>query len=223
VVGNNTQQMPESVAAAYNVLDYDLKLIWFNYKMLMDLYGHSELRSSLLRASAPDFFADLLSLLRSDLLLRVTRLTEDTGTRTRESIVLKSLPTCFDDYAVDTIGIEYTSVLHEIDNHVTLIARVRHKTVAHRDKAVALGLTPDPSVNISYADIKNVMMSAGKALNLVSRHYGGPTVLYEESIESLQGVPAIIQCLKWAQWTRERIQSDPMTLMEIKRGQWWLA
>lgn len=217
------QTMTPKLHEIYCYLDRELTATWAHYKLFMDLYGGTELRVQLLNECAPVFFADMQSLLRNELFLRIARLAEDPYKGKKATIVLQSLPPLLDENAAAAIGAALRSALDDVKSHAAPIIAVRHKTIAHRDKAVALGDRADPAANLVYGDLATAMNLAGEALNIVSRHYGGPTTYYSHFIASTKGVQALIWRLKLAKHLEVQLQSNHAINDDLRRSKWWSA
>ena len=150
---------------------------WIQYRKL---YAKSEKRTHLLKDTAPFFFRVFRDVLIDDVLLHLTRLTDQPSFGASKNLTLLRLPNAVKDCELRR------QIRHQVEDAKSRTKKVRkwrNKRLAHRDLRLALR---DPKVDplpvVTIDNIEKALNSVRETLNLVSRKYTGGVTAFEHFV-----------------------------------------
>ena len=134
---------PEAYEAARKRLWDDLVQLNDHWHQYVTLYASEPETVDLLNKHARWFFGSLQRSLIRDLILGISRLTDGPGSGDRTNLVLTELLRDPKLTAHPELAQELTARIEAVRKRATPVREHRHKYIAHRDHAVALGRTED--------------------------------------------------------------------------------
>lgn len=113
------------------------ELLWLTYKWIEfnELYGTKESRIELLNTSAPFLFYTIQNVLWDNLLLGVSRITDEPSLGSKKNITFKAIPPFIED---QTFRVKVERILAKIDNESKFCRDWRNRKIAHNDFALSL-------------------------------------------------------------------------------------
>ena len=170
------------------------------YEEIKELFG-SQGNRDLLNRVAPSFFGDVQRLFWNDLMLHATRLTD----KRKDALKVQSLERFLKDEP---------DLLKQVEEHreaavmdAMPVADWRHREIAHRNRSLATGNSPEPLAKVKLETCKQVLDHVHAALDAISRRYmkssianhiaysprsGGFVAYLKEFVDSVQYIASII-------------------------------
>lgn len=187
---------PEQYEAARKRLWDDLVHLKDHWHQYVTLYASAPATVALLNRHARWFFGSLQRSLIRDLILGVSRLTDAPGTGDKANLVLTELlrdPKLAEDHGLRD---ELTTRIAAVCTRAAPIRAHRHKYIAHRDYAVALGRSEDllPQVQLALLDAILEELTAIYAVHGLRLH----GTSYAFDLEALGSVDALLRSLERA-------------------------
>jgi AbiU2 len=168
--------MGPKLGTAYDVLRYDVTLIFANRSLYRQLYADPE-RVRLLGDVAGNFFGLLRSTLLLDIVLQMARLVDKPATCGKLNLTLQSLPSLVSDPELRSSVEEYVASACAACQAAT---DWRNRRLAHRDWHVADGSTEDPLPDVSLDAIDSALATFATLLNHLESHFNnGATTAYD--------------------------------------------
>jgi hypothetical protein len=177
-------KMPREVAEAFSVLDNEVTLLNYVWRMYLSLFRESPERVQLLNYCAGAFFGILQnSVLSDDLLLRVFRLIDKPRTGKRRNA---SIPTLL---AASRASLP-REVMRRIGDSYALLAKFgetlrteRNKRIAHTDLATNLARFDDPAAGPTVRDMRSAINTINAVMNDIAIFFLDSEMRYEPIID----------------------------------------
>lgn len=199
---------PDETGDLFHKLWNDVALLHFSWKSYRSLYGTSPERIKLLNYTASHFFHFLEQVLRNDVLLRITRLTDRarTGDKTNASLeyIIKKLEPYIEKESFSNILRSYKK-LKISSNKVT---KIRNLKIAHKDLNFALDQEQNMALGISRQEIEELLKNIRETLGEIEKYFIGTSTSHEyiltyDDAETLMF--ALEQARKYHEEERKRI------------------
>ena len=178
-------------------LCYDLyrEVAWLHVKWqeYRELFGTSPERIELLNRAAPAFFNFLQAVLFEDVLLHITRLTDPPQSRNKDNLTLRRLSALI---PAPDLKLRVDKLLEQAKQKSEFARDRRNRWIAHRDLLTARNQSPQPLAKASRAAVEQALAAIRDVMNEVENHYENGRVAYEQSIEALGGVAALVARLE---------------------------
>lgn len=174
----------DNLAKVYKSLQEEVARLHAKWIIFHQLYATSEDRVNFLNAKAPSFFIVVEYVLRDDIFLSMSRLTDPLKTSGKENLSLAQLVENLDDS--DLAFHESTSkAVEKIQEHCQPFREWRNRRIAHNDLPTSLEYHPEPLPGISRQMIEEALKMIRNLLNHIQRHFEDAETAYEHV--SLQG------------------------------------
>lgn len=145
-----------------------LHLKWKDYRAL---FGTSPERIDLLNRVAPAFFGYLEPVMRHDVVLAITRLTDPAGSGIRVNASLARLLDVIEPQ-VDASTIEKWRIqLGELEVATEPLRAIRNRFLAHEDLATALNYHPQPLPGFSRADVESLLLRIRELFGSIEQQF----------------------------------------------------
>jgi hypothetical protein len=165
--------MGAELGSAFEVLSSDLTLIHANWKIYQTLFSSRE-RMDLLMKAAFGLFGVLRDTLLLDVVLQLARLVDRPTTFGRANLTLRCLPELVSGACDDArFACEIEALVNESCAASKFAVDWRHKRLAHRDRAVALGESEALLPQFELSDVDNSLAKAATLLNTVESYFCG--------------------------------------------------
>jgi hypothetical protein len=169
--------MGAALGAIYHGLWKECVSLHIKWKEHVLLFGDAG-RVELLNKVAPGFFGGFQDLSFEDVLLHISRMTDDRrvgGGGGKETLTLKQLPELV---ALEIRG-AVKSKLDLLVAEADFARQWRHRLLAHRELALALGTTAIPLPPASRSRVGEMLQAIADLLNAVETHYCDGPVGYD--------------------------------------------
>lgn len=165
--------MGEDLGGFFHELDREFFWVCFKWQEYENLFGSPE-KVDLLNRSAPGFFGSLQQILRGDVLLHVSRLTDAPRAGNRENLSLKRLRERLKD---PSLGDQIDGLLDTAHQKAAIIRRERNKLLAHLDEQAARrAQVPNLA---SRRQVKDALEAIAEVMNVINVRYRGGPASYE--------------------------------------------
>jgi len=172
-----------------------LHLNWENYR---SLFGTSPERIELLNWAAPSFFGLLDGILRHDVVLAITRLTDHAKSAGKATASLARLIDMLTPSMDAAQVAELRSELEDLRSYCEPLRQLRNRLIAHDDLATALHYHPEPLPGISRAYIEEVLEKIRQLLGDMEEHFRGSRTSHQHVISSPGNAESLIFALERA-------------------------
>ena len=184
------------------------EVVWLHVKWgeVRKLYAspeEPEKRIELLNETAGFFFGMVQNIVLDDVLLHLSRLTDQAEQGGNKNLTILGLPEAVGDPELRS---KVCASVREARARTAFARQRRNRRIAHRDLPLALGETRAGSLSgASREDVEAALESIGDVMNLLSSEYGEGTVAYEPLLPWPGGVDALVRYLSLgSQADRER-------------------
>jgi hypothetical protein len=188
--------MGEEFGGLFYELNGEFMWACLKWQQHEDLFGSPE-TVDLLNRSAPAFFGSLQQILREDVLLHVSRLTDAPRIGDRKNLSLKRLKGHITDPSLRN---QIDGLLDIVEQRTGIIRRERNKRLAHLDEQAREVQVPTLA---SRRQVKEALEAIAGLMNAINMHYRGGPTSYEYVIGPLGGVSSLLSCLKQAVEARD--------------------
>jgi hypothetical protein len=161
-------------------------LKWQQHEALFD----SEEKVELLNKSAPAFFASLQNILIDDVVMHISRLTDNAKVAGKDTLSLDQMKKAVTDAALTT---KLTLLIADVTTKTKPARDYRNTHGAHTSLAVVRGDQVVPGV--SRAQVKAALQSIHQVFEAIRDHYN-LTPVCMDVIETLGGVPSLLDVLR---------------------------
>jgi len=166
---HSIEVMGDELGSQYAQLWQEVAMIYERWGIYRQLYGSKPERVHLLNRVAGHTFGIIQDDLWDAILLHIARLTDPPLSMGRSpNLTLRNLPDLVDDPATKAA---VTQAVQEVLRLSDFCREKRNKYIAHRDLDIALDRSAVTLTNGSREQIKEVLSSITKALNIVERYY----------------------------------------------------
>lgn len=139
--------------------------IWNEYEIL---FGTSPERIDLLNKSASHFFAIIESTLFKEIILRITKITENGGSGSRKNLTIQSIYSLIED---NELKRELRPAKKSVVDKTQFCIDWRNRSIAHSDLDLAINSNARPLDNANRLKIKEVLAAIGVYVNIIHSHY----------------------------------------------------
>lgn len=210
------KEFPKPLKVLYDDLYTEVSLLHARWELYRTLYGTSEKRLALLRASADQCFALLHHILLEDLQICLGRLSDPAISGSDKNLSLALLIDSARHNGDADLADRLSAIHTRFIDKCRVMRKRRNKLVAHRDlKTVSRGSNGLPG--FSRQDVENVIKEIRVFMNEIEQHYLGSTVLFEKVLLPT-GPEALVLRLKAAQRYQELRECGAVTPDDIQKS-----
>ncbi len=181
-MNTDKRPMPQGLANIYKNLDREVSSLHAKWKIFHQLYVTSEERVKFFSEIAPDFFGVIQHVLRDDIFLSISRLTDPLKSAGKENLtlvrLLENLNPIDDPQFYQNIEVS----VKKIESYCQPFREWRKRRIAHSDLATVLEYHPDPLPGISGEMIEGALQRISALLNQILGHYESAETIYTEVI-----------------------------------------
>jgi hypothetical protein len=190
--------LPGHLQPIFDCLHHDIVGLQIRWQMYRQLFCANDQRVALLNSVAPSFFGTVQEVLVDDVLSGIARITDKVKTCGRENLVLRQLVGGLDHTAHATLVKQLETKLGVVETSCGPITEVRHKRLAHRDRATATSPHTSPLPAISREIIEKSLAAIADFMNSFQFHFTDTTIAYAETITPLGDGIALVKSLRRA-------------------------
>jgi hypothetical protein len=172
---------PPSTEALYGPINSEVVWAHAKWQMWNGLYGSRE-RIEILRTTANGFFSVLQVVLMDDVLLALSRLTDQPGSGQRRNLTLSDLSGRLRELGLIGAQEEFDSHLAQARDVCADIRDFRNKHLAHRDLNAAL--TPSAAESVKPAQVTEALAHIRDMMNAFERAVNFPRYMYDDFIHT---------------------------------------
>ena len=186
--------MPPELARSFSQLSADVIRLSARWDLYRQLFSLGPLRVQLLERTAASFFMVLNFVLLDDIVLGMCRLFDPPRSGSNDNLVLKVLLEHLEEVAPE-LEQEMSRRLAPMVAKVKPLRAARHKRIAHRDRALALGLEPEGYLpSFSRPMVGELLGEVQAFLNAIESHFDHRTIAYDHIVNP-DGADALVQHL----------------------------
>lgn len=172
------EKIGEPLGAQFYRLINECHLLHVKWDYYVALYGTSQERLVLLNKAAPSFFRVIEDVLWDDVLLHITRLTENTVVgSSRVTLTIQRLPALVDEGIRGQVAALLAAALEA----AAPLRDWRNRRIAHRDLRLGLG-EAGPLASTSRAVVTRAVEAVTAVLKAVEAHYCDVDPIYLKPI-----------------------------------------
>jgi len=198
-----TDTFPEGAGELFYSLWTNVAHLHLNWKNYRALFGTSPERIQLLSWAASSFFGLLDGIVRHDVVLAISRLTDPPRSMGKDNASLAQLLERVTPFLDTDLGKEWKSELADLQADCKPIREIRNRILAHNDLATALKYHSDPMPGISRAYVEGVLAQIRRFLGDIEGHFCGSRTAYQQPLSIGDG-EALISVLKNAREQESR-------------------
>jgi len=173
------QSIPEDLGALYGTLEREVQWLHAKWKIFYQLFVVSEERVKFLGNKAPGFFGIIQEVLRDDIFMALSRLTDPPRTGNKENLSLERFVEQLKESEESDFYRGVSKQLNRIQSHCKPFRDWRNRKIAHRDLPTALEYHPDPLPGINREMIEDALRMIAGLLNRVLKHFEDAETAYE--------------------------------------------
>ena len=184
---------PTHITAIYNPLKNEAMLAHAEFQIWDELFATHPERVAILNATAGGFFAMLSPVLADNVMMRLSRLTDQPAVGKHRNLTLRGLVALLPEGSADAGS--FVGKLDALHTTCEAIRVRRNKRMTHLDWDTATVDGADPLPGVRVADIRKALSELQEAMNIFERHHLLPTVMYSDFIHHA-GPRALLGALK---------------------------
>lgn len=169
--GSASPRMPNGLNEVYDALCQEVTFLHATCKIFLQLFGHSEKRADLLHMMLPDFSSVIFDVLRNEIVMSLSRLTDPRCVAGRENLCLRRL-------TEHLKKAQFGDLLADIERRVKVIEERckpfrdwRNRQLAHHDWPVAPTYARGPLPGIDREQLEEALGMIADLLNRVLGHF----------------------------------------------------
>lgn len=202
-MARNYEQTPQALAVVHEVVWTDVALLYQRWTTFRHLYlDTTSSQHEVLHWAAAGFFELLHRILIDDLLLGIARLADPASTLGRSNLVLESLTEHLPSDADEDLAKRVRESVQQFQSAAAFARPVRNKRLAHRDLAVATGVSTELNYGFTWKQLENALALAAEAVNAIESHYEGRTTFFADFIHH-KGAEGLVRRLETAKKDRD--------------------
>lgn len=168
------EKLGENLGAIYYRLWNELAFLHIKWSEFESLYGE-EKNVTLMKSISPHFFFYLQNLLLEDVILGITRITENREYKGKPNLTIRQLPNLVDDSIKGQVG----KLIKRIGKETDFCKDRRNRRIGHIDMNLALeNQYAEPLKTTNRNKINQVLDSISELMNVVHLHYLDSTTLF---------------------------------------------
>lgn len=200
------QSMPEDLVDLYETLKQEAIWLHAEWKILCQLFTVSKERVKFLDSKARSFFKVIQRVLRDDVFMSLSRLTDPPQTGKRKNLSLARLGKQLKESGESDFYKSVSESIDRIQDHCEPFRKWRNRVIAHKDLLTALKYHPEPLPGISRKMVEDALRMIREFLNHIQVHFEDSETLYEHVVLEGDG-EAIVTYLQQADeqetWTKK--------------------
>ena len=181
------------IAVVYSPLKNEAMLAHAEFQIWDELFATHPDRVAILNAPAGGFFSMLSPVLADNVMLRLSRLTDQPAVGKHRNLTLRELGTMLPEGSA-VVG-SFAATLDALQTTCEAMRVQRNKRMAHIDWETATVDGTDPLPGVRVADIRKALSALQEAMNIFERHHLLPIAMYSDFIHHA-GPLALLGALK---------------------------
>ena len=194
--------MPDEIAEYYRILDKDVTIIHARWNTYLQLFESGPKRIQLLEKIASTFFVDVYLLMRDDIVLSLSRLTDPATSFGHDNLSLQRLIETTEQHDISDLTEILNSRMETIQNRCAAFRKHRNKRVAHPDLQNRVDPNIHPLPKITKDTIEAAFECIRDFMNDIKLYFDDSSTMYDFVVTEHDG-EALVQHLKEAVAARE--------------------
>jgi len=161
-------QYEDKLGRKFSMIFHSLNNDWASalvrYKEFRELFGTAE-RVNLLNAIGSGLFWDVQQMFWSDLMLRLTRLTDPLNSAGKDNLTVQRLPGLCEDL---DLGDEVAGLVRQAVDAAVFARDWRNRRIGHSDLARAIDPSPEPLAEATLPKVKAALDAVHEVLDTIS-------------------------------------------------------
>jgi len=162
------EKMGPELGAQYNAVWQSVAWLTAKWETFNELYGVSPEQITILNRTAPVFFSVIQRVLFDDVLLHMSRLTDNPRIRQYDNLTITRITEMMPGESKAALAQQ----LEEAKEPFLRVRRIRDKRIAHASPDHALERSADPIEELSRSEVREALERLQKLLSSVSLAYG---------------------------------------------------
>lgn len=213
---NHIAVLGKEFGTLYNSLHNEVVWLYMKWSEYKELFGKKESRVTLLNNSSPQFFFVVQKVLWNDVLLGISKITDNTKVAGKRTTTLKSIPDFINDSETKNRFIHH---LNELIININFCRDWRNRVIAHKDFDLIISEKAKPLEPANGLKIDHAFESIFALLNIVENHYFGSNTMFKY-LEYGRGAISLMHLLNDGISARkeqnERIKKGDFTTQDLK-------
>jgi hypothetical protein len=182
------QLMGEELGSYFNLLDYEVRLLYAKWNEYVVLFGKNKEIVDLLNKAAPLFFYYVQETMFDDTILHIARLTEREELSGQKNLTIQGLK---DRVVKGEIESVVEKLTEEAKDKAGICKKIRNKTLAHRDIKWAKKKA-HPLNKVSRKQVKKAIDAIAAVLKAIWSHYKEGSKIEFKMTEKQAGAYALL-------------------------------
>lgn len=211
--------VPSPIAQSYDVLKTEVTWLHGRWICYCQLFASSPKRIEMLNECASTFFFIIEDVLRDEVLISLSKLTDPAATGKNENLSLGHLQMQLDKHGDQALSARNKLTLKNLHDQCSPFREWRNKHLAHLDLQTAMKTSPTPLPGVSREMIDNALSTLRDYLNAIEQHYDNSECEYQNVVMSDDG-DALIETIRDGLRYEELVQEGSISHDDFGKGKW---
>lgn len=212
--------IPAPILPIYEALRKEVTWLHARWLIYRELYGESQRRIDLLNASAGFFFYVVEEVLRDEVQVCLSKLTDPASKgRAHKNLSLEQLYEGLNAHGDVVIALRCRAILDRLLAECETFRERRNKELAHLDLPTALKQVSTPIPGVSRQMVEDALRSVRELMNAVEVYYDDSETGYEHFV-STSGADALLAVLREGLRYEDLIQQRVLPHDDMFKGEW---
>jgi hypothetical protein len=211
-------EIPEPLKSVFEKIKERAFLVMCHWKIYTDIFRHSELRTELLNESAPEAFISIQIALETEIILALSRLTDERGKDNQQKLSLEKLHEEIKKSDEIALLRSLRTKLKDIKDKCEKIREYRNTYLAHLDFNTLMSRTPGPD-SVTFNMIEEVIRAFNDYLSTFEQYYE-PDTEFTYGVSFTTSGNALIEVLKYGLRLEELVEEGRIDHDEMRGGRW---
>lgn len=211
--------IPDPTREIFDAIKEEVAWVHTKWAIYKELFGTSDERLRLLTQCAYAFFLILSDVLKDDLFISLSRLTDNAGKKDRKNLSFEQLQRQVEKNGDRELSSRLRQTLDDLRGKSKVLVSHRNKRLAHRDLETVRVKTANLE-RISVQMVEEVLSLMADYMNSIQGHYYRSQEIYDGGISLYTGAEALIGVLKHGMHLRELRKGEKIPEDELCKGEW---
>lgn len=209
--------IPPPIAQSYDFLKTEVTWLHGRWICYCQLFAVSLKRIEMLNECASTFFVIIEDVLRDEVLISLTKLTDPA--KKDKNLSLYYLQTKLNKHSDKALSGPNMLTLEKLHGHCSPFREWRNKHIAHFDLPTAMKTRLTPLPEVSREKIDNALSTLREYLNAIEQHYDNSESEYQNVVMS-DDSDALIETIRDGLRYEELIQERSISHDDYGKGKW---
>ncbi|MCF8105623.1 MAG: hypothetical protein K9K64_09080 [Desulfohalobiaceae bacterium] len=212
--------IPKENDVVYQELKTEITWLHGRWKIYRQLYGKSEKRIDLLNECAPVFFYIVQDVLLGDVLVALSKLTDQAASGRFDNLSLEQLQLQLEEYGDQDLSSQNRSILDQLHSKCEPFRTWRNKRLAHLDLNTHMESQYYPLPGISNQMIEDSLELVRRFMNNIEHHYNDSENAYEHFSMLGSDADSLVAMLRYGLRYEELIKEQKVDYDDWYQGKW---